>query len=493
MRIITTLTILTAILLTGCTDTQQKTAADTFTDQIIESLVYIDVSTNEYSQLHPWKRLDISQKTGYGCAVSQDKILTTAGNMLNAEYIKVKWARQTEYVQAQIEFIDYESDLCLLKLNTDQIKTPLTPVTFSNAYQKGAELNAYSISPTGTLITARAYLDTAKVRSCPTSYTSIINLIAANPSSPGAKGKLFCMNNKPIGIACKGYDNDIRLIPADKINAFLDDCSDGDYKGFGTIGFVAEQLDDPAIRSYLKLPEDKQGMLVCDVYTLGTGSSVLQLDDVILAIDSHPLNSYGRYSDPKYHEIMYHHLITSQPAGRPITFDVWREGAKQTLQTTVSNCRVDQMFIPYYSYSTQPEFIIVGGYLFQQLTAPYMRAFGEDMQSSVPPHLFNYYQQSSFKPTDQRTGAVVLSFVLPAETSLGYHNLGRIVVDTYNGKKINSIEDIIAAQKLNPDSQYDIVEFEQDYPTVVINRKEAAQTNMLIQQRYGVTKLQNTN
>ena len=87
MRIITTLAILIAITLTGCTPEQQKTS-DSFSDQIIKSLVYIDVSTNEYSQLYPWKRLDVKQSTGYGCAVAEDKILTTAGNITNAEFIK---------------------------------------------------------------------------------------------------------------------------------------------------------------------------------------------------------------------------------------------------------------------------------------------------------------------------------------------------------------------------------------------------------------------
>ena len=489
-----TLTLITALIIfAGCTPSMQKSASNPFADQITQSLVYIDVSRNEYSQLYPWKRLDMKQDSGFGCAISPDQVLTTAENLVNAEYIKLKWAGQTEYVSAQILFIDYESDLALLKLNTEQIKAPLSPITFKEKFVKNAELDSYCISPTGTLITGRAYLDTAKVRSPLTSYSDKLNLIVANSSSPGANAKLFCMNNEPIGIASKSYDSDAQLIPADMINAFLADCSDGIYKGFGAIGFLAEQLVDPALRNYLKLPEDIEGMLVCDVRTLGTASDILHPNDVIVAIDNHKLNSYGRYTDPTYGEIMFHNLITSRPAGSSITFEVYRDGSSQILQTTVTNFPVTDMLIPYYTYFTQPEFTVIGGYVFQQLTAPYMRAFGDNMQSSVPPHIFNYYQQSSFKPTAERDGIVVLSFVMPTQLSLGYHNLRSLVVKTYNDQQINSVADLIAAQGLNPDSKYDIVEFEQDYPTLVIDRAAAVQTNVQIQQLYGVSTLSHTN
>ena len=481
------------LLFAGCVPSQQKSTANSFSDGIAQSLVFIDISSDEYSQLYPWKRTEISQDNCFGCAVAPDRILTTASSLVNAEYIKVKWPGQTEYVRADILFIDCESDLCLLQLDTEQISQPLTPITFTEKYVKNAELDSYCISPSGTLITGRALLDTAKIRTAPASYSDILNLIVVNSSSPGAKAKLFCLDGKPVGIASKGFEGDAQLIPAEKINAFLADCQDGEYNGFGAIGFTAEQLVDPALRNYLKVPDDQEGMLSSDVYTIGTGSGILKRNDVIVAIDGHRINSYGRYDDPTYGEIMFHNLITSRPASAAITFEVYRDGSLRTLGTTVTNFDVNEMLIPYYAYSSQPEFIVIGGYVFQQLTAQYMRAFGDDMQSSVPPHMYNYYLQSSFKPTEERDGIVLLSFVLPTELSLGYHNLSRLIVESYNGRPVNSISDVIAAQNIDPESKYDIVEFEQDYPTLVIDRAAAKMTNTQIQQIYGVSSLSNTN
>ena len=465
-----------------------------FTDKIIKSLVYINVSSNEYSQFQPWRRNDISQDYGYGCAVSKMEVLTTAWNMLDAEYVKVLWAGQTQFVEAKVKFIDYESDLCLLELNKEAIKTELEPITFSDKYEKNQELGSYWITSTGTLITGRGYLDNAKVKNTTTSHTDVLHYIISNSSAKGSRGKLFCMDEKPVGIACWANDNEVRLIPGEKIKAFLEDCSDEQYAGFGATGFLAEQLIDPALRDYLKLTDDQDGgMLVSDVYTLGTGSDVLMKNDVILAIDGEELNAYGRYEDKKYGQIMYHHLITSKAKDDTIVFDVVRNGEVQSIEAAVKNFKASKMRVPWYGYSSQPEFAVMGGYIFQQLTRPYLRGFGDDIKGSVPPHLYNYLSKEAFKPTDEKSGIVILSYVLPTELSLGYHQLGRLVVTKCNGKEISSISDMLEAAKLNPDGKYDVIEFEQDQPTIVIDRTALPATNMMIQQRYGVSSLSNVN
>ena len=484
-------------MIAGCSDVQLKDSVATDTDfarQITQSLVYIDVSSYEYSQAYPWKRSAISQSAGYGCAVGPTEILTTARNVIGAEYIKVKWDRQTEYVRAKVKAISYESDLCLLELDKDAISTELRPISFHEKFQKNAELHSYWISSTGTLLTGRGYLDSAKMQVSTTSYVETLNFIVTNSSTPGGRARLFCMDEKAVGIAswASAESQKVRLIPAEAINRFLDDASGDVYKGFGAIGFEAQRLVDPALQKYLKLNGDPQGgMLVSNIYTLGTGCDVLKENDIVLAIDGNVLNSYGRFEDPQYGQIMFHYLITSRSVGDTLIFDVWRDGKKEKLEVTVKNFAASEMLVPYYEYGQQPEFIVTGGFVFQKLTRPYLATFGEDMKGTVPPHLYNYYGQMKFKPTPMRKDVVLLSFVLPAEINLGYHSMRQAVVSEFNGMKISTIGDIIHAQKLNPDSKYDVVEFEQDYPTVVIDRKALPQADAQISQIYGVSSMSN--
>ena len=69
--------------------------------------------------------------------------------------------------------------------------------------------------------------------------------------------------------------------------------------------------------------------------------------------------------------------------------------------------------------------------------------------------------------------------------------LDTLVVKKFNGRTVTSIEDIIEAQKANPNGKFDVVEFELDNPVVVIDREQLPKADMLIRQRYGINKLVN--
>ena len=83
--------------------------------------------------------------------------------------------------------------------------------------------------------------------------------------------------------------------------------------------------------------------------------------------------------------------------------------------------------------------------------------------------------------------------VLPTPDNRGYIGLGQMVVSRFNGMAIRSIDDILLAQKLNPDSKYDVIEFELDNPVVVIARERIAAANLFVQKNYVITKISNLN
>ena len=463
-------------------------------EELKKSLVYLNISAYAYDQMQPWKSADIIQKFGYGCAVGPYEVLTTARNVSDAAFIKARRYGQNEFIPAQVKVIDYESNLCLLQLDSDAVGEPLEPLTFAADYQKGAQLQSYWLSAGGHLTTGRGYLDKAKVYQSTTSYARFLNFAVANASHALAGARLYCMGQKPIGIACwaDGDSQEVGLIPAVTINHFLADARAGDYAGFGAAGFATRTLLDPTKRTWLKMPEDiKHGVFVSKVYNLGTGSDILKQNDVILAIDGQSLNPYGRFLHEQFDRISFHHLITGHNIGDTITFDIWRDGKAKQLKTKVRNFKASQMLVPYYEYGKQPEYIVTAGFVFQKLTRDYLQVWGDNWSGKVPPHLYHYYRDMSFQPTDQRSDIVILSYILPANINLGYHGLGRMVVRSFNGQEIATIGDILEAQKLNPESKYDVIQFEHDYPTVVIPRTQLQFADINIARTYGISKLTN--
>lgn len=457
------------------------------TEPMKESLVYLGISAYSYEQFQPWKPADIVRKNGYGCAVGPYEVLTTAWAVSDAAFIKVRRYAQNEFIPAKVKVVDYECNLAVLELEKDAAGAPLVPVEFDADYNEGNQLTCYWLSSGGHLTTGRGFLDRAQVRKSTTSYTRFLNYIVSNTSRETDRGQVYCDGRKAIGIACWHNDNEAGLISAITINVFLAQASRDEYKGFGAVGFAARNLLDPAMRSFLKMPADLQhGVYVSDVYNLGTGSGVLKKNDVILSIDERTLNPYGRFLHPEFDRISFHHLITSHEVGEMVKFEIWRDGKEQSLKVKAKNFESSQMLVPYYDYDSAPEYIVMGGFVLQELTRDYLEMWGDEFAGKAPPHLYHYYRDMTFKPTDERKSIVILSYVLPHDINLGYQRLGRAVVSKFNGMQVSDISDILEAKKLNPDSKFDVIEFEMDHPTVVIDRSELAAADIMIARRYGV-------
>ena len=298
------------------------------------------------------------------------------------------------------------------------------------------------------------------------------------------------MDENPIGIANWSSDTETGLIPAESINRFLSEARETTYAGFGAPGFETANLLDPAIRKFLQMPDSlRHGIYVSTVYKMGTGSSELAAGDVILAINGHAVNPYGRYLDTRYDRISFEHLIAKEKVGKTITFDLWRNHKEESVDVLVRDIKSNEMLVPHYEFGRRPEYLVLAGFVFQKLTRDYMAMWGDGWQGKVPPHLFQYYRDSAFNPTEDRSDVVMLSYVLPTEANLGFQQLGRLVVKSFNGEEIGSFQDLTAALQQTPESPFHVVEFELDSPTVVIAKGLVHHTNQQVMSLYGIPHL----
>jgi len=476
----------------------EQAGPDKAIEAVKQSVVYLQTAFYGYEPLQPWRHKALTHNQAYGCAVGEYEVVTTAWNVANLAFVRALRYGQNEFIGAKIKLVDYQSNLCLIELDRDAMTEPLKPLVFSEDYPKGSQVRFYWLSSDNRAYSGRGYLDRARVEQTNVSYEKRLHYVVANTSRRTGTGQLYCVDSatgpEPIGIACwSNDDKEAGLVPGELINRFLAAAKE-DYKGFGAIGFATSELLDPAMRSYLKMPPElKNGVYVSDVYTLGTGSDVLAKGDVILTIDGKTLNSYGRFEHPKYGWLDFEHLITTKTVGRKVLFELWRGGHKEEVSAKVKNFKASEMLVPYHEYGVQPEYAVIGGFVLQKLTREYLMRWGDDWAGKVSPHLYHYYRDLAYKPGPERKDIVILSYVLPAEINLGYKDLRQIVVSKFNGMKVSSISDIIEARKLNPDSEYHVIEFEMDNPTVVIPRDQLRQADMFISRNYGIRQLEHIN
>lgn len=463
------------------------------TEEMKDSIVFLETSAYGYDLSEPWKHKGLSQNWACACAVGEYEVLTTADNVVNLAFAKVLRYGQNEFVGAKLVVVDYRNNLCLIRLDPSELSKPLKPLRFVESYRKGAEVDFYWLSADSRLYNGRGHLDRVSVERTRTSYGRRLRYVISNASQRTGKAEVYCAGKSPIGIACwASRDKDAGLIPAETINGFLEAVRKGDYKGFGEVGFAISELLDPAMRSFLKMPASLGGgTYVADVYNLGTGSDVLKKGDVILKIDGYGLDPHGRFKHDKYEWLSSDYLITSKAVGESVLFDIWREGRRVDIRAKVKNFKASEMLVPFHEFDRQPEYVVTAGFVLQKLTREYMKEFGDNLAGEAPSHLYHYYRDLAFKPTDERKDVVILSYVLPAEINLGYTGLGQIVVSKFNGMKIRSVADVIEAQKLNPQSKYDVIEFELNSPAIVISREQLPTANQFVSSNYGIEKLSN--
>ncbi|MBL7214502.1 MAG: PDZ domain-containing protein [Phycisphaerae bacterium] len=459
------------------------------TEPMKQSLVYLEISNSQYEQYQPWKQSPLSKDEGYACAVGPYEILTTAENVMNAAFLQARCYAQNEYIPATIKVVDYEYNLCLLTLDKTAMEKPLKPLRFKEVFPKGQRLDTYWLSSGGHLTTARSTLDRAEMRFSNVSFVKNLYYLATNTSRAFGDGEICCNEKDVIGMACWGTGSDSGIIPAETISRFLSQANKETYNGFGLVGFEVFDLLDPTMRKYLKMPDQiKHGVYVNTVYHLGTGSKELKAGDVILSIDGHSLNPYGRYLHDEYDRLSFENIILQKSDGDEIPFEIWRDGKKQTIEVVARNFKSEEMLVPYYLYGRQPEYVVVGGFVFQKLTRDFFSMWGDGWAGKVPPHLYRYYRDMAFKPSEQRKDIVVLNYALPAEINLGYQQLSRLVVSSLNNNKIHSLKEFVDILNSDTESDFFVVEFEMDSPKVIIPRAQLNLENMKIAQIYGIPK-----
>lgn len=494
-NLLTAATVFVIGLCTSCRQYEASVDSRKLREAVSEdSLVYIQIASSRYDLFQPWKRNPSQTAVCYGAAVGPYEVVTIAEPFTYATLVQVKTQQEAQFVPAEIKVIDYDLNLCLLKLDEKALSAPLKPAEFQEKYKKNLELTGHWLAADGTVKTSRGYVDRVIVRNCPTSYQRTLTFVLSSTSRQTSRGEVFADRTGAVyGIAFDSTETEVALIPSQTIVSFLREAGQNKkYIGYGTPGFETYDLVDPTVRRYLNLPEEiKDGCYVSVVYAKGTGSDVLKAGDVLLAIDGKTIDSFGKYEHPDLEKISYEHLIHTRPLGEPVSFTVYRDGKKIEIASKSMRFDSSEMLVPYQEYGKQPKYFITGGYVFQKLTLDYLKLWGENWQGKVPPHLLHYYRNLTMNPPAGRKEIVILSYVLPADINLGYQNLGRIVVKSINGMEISQLSDIPTALNASPDTPFHVVEFEMGYPTVVIPKENLERFNQMILQLYGIPKSTN--
>jgi hypothetical protein len=98
---------------------------------------------------------------------------------------------------------------------------------------------------------------------------------------------------------------------------------------------------------------------------------------------------------------------------------IWRDAKPLEVEYRLPRFEYTNSLVPYAVRDQEPEYLIVGGLIFEPLTDAYLQSWGADWKRTAPFRL-NYYNHD--EPTKARPSLVLLSQVLPDPYNIGYQD-----------------------------------------------------------------------
>jgi hypothetical protein len=134
---------------------------------------------------------------------------------------------------------------------------------------------------------------------------------------------------------------------------------------------------------------------------------------------------------------------------------------------------------------------VLGGLVFQELSREYLKEWGADWEKKAPEQMvyYDHYQSDLFQ--GDRKHLVILSQVLPTEDSIGYEDLGALVVTKINDIPLTSIDDVPKALE-HPINGFHKIEFEENPSVIYLDARAVSEHEDDMMKTYGLPAVSQT-
>jgi S1-C subfamily serine protease len=300
-------------------------------------------------------------------------------------------------------------------------------------------------------------------------------------------------NNKLAGLLLR-YDSRSQLldaIPAPIITHFLKEAENQNYRGFPAAGFSFFPTRDPELREFSGETGKGGGVYITNVEPNTPAMKAgLQIGDIVTAVANNDIDQNGNYVDPLYGKIEFTNLLTAHAyAGDVVPFRIQRNGKPMQLNVTLEHRDAKDYVSPPYNFDQPPRYYVVGGLIFQELSRQYLKEWGPAWQREAPQRLvyLDRFQSELFPQGNRRV--VILSQVLPANSTIGYDDLSYLTVTRVNGKEIKSLGDLAEAVKQPIEGGFIKIETEEDPKQIELDAAQVAAEAPNLQENYGISAL----
>jgi hypothetical protein len=322
------------------------------------------------------------------------------------------------------------------------------------------------------------------------SQTSLLTLEVATGAEGLGESEAVIADGEVAGLLTGRAGDTFAALAAPVLGQFLAGAAAGDWRGFPRAGLAWEDLSNPALRAALGLVPGESGVRLTRVAPNGSAGGILRPGDVLLELDGVKIDANGRYEHPVYGRMLFAQLFADgRKPGDSVPVKVLRAGERLELKLPLKRMLPEDDKVPPYLFGRGPEYVIAGGLVFQELTRPYLGAYG-DWTRRAPPRLTVALDREGQEPDPEWPRIVLLASVLPDPANLGYQDLRDLIVEKVNGRRIGSLDHLRQALA-QPNGPFHVVELlpGQGARRLVIGVDEARAAVARLQRAYGVPSM----
>ena len=459
------------------------------------SLVRVNVTGQPFDFVRPWQKKAPFSKRALGAVLAGGRVLVTADLVANQNYVELERAESGDKTAANVAVVDYESNLALLEPADKKFLEGLTPLQLALDTVVGDRLAALQLESTGALVLTEGLVTTIQMTRYPADLGQFLTYrISMSLQYRDNSYTVPLVKNNKLAALLLRYDQRTQVvdaIPAPVIAHFLKDAEKLPYEGFPSAGFGFFPTRDPQLRKFAEQSGKPAGVYVTSVDPNSPAAKAgLQVGDIVVGIGSNEIDQNGNYVDPLYGKIEFTNLITAKAfTGDTVPIHLQRAGKPMQVELVLTHRNADEYVIPPYAFDRAPSYLILGGLIFEELSRQYLREWGANWIKDAPQRLVykDRFQSELYPEGDRRV--VVLTQVLPANTTIGYDDIGYLSVRKVNGKEVKSLADLAEAVK-QPIDGFITIETEEDPKQIALDAKQVKDEEDALRQNYGLPALQ---
>ena len=418
------------------------------------SVLRVHSTRQEWNAGQPWEKLPPARRSSLGAVVGHHRILTTAEMVADATIIELETPDGLQLATASVVAVDYSANLALLTVADEKaaaaLFSGLRPVEPAPPLPLDSPIDIVQIEDNGNaLVTPGTVLGVEVTAPYLPGEFFLSYRVKASMQTAASSFTLPAFSNGRLAGILNTYDSEDQvcdILASPVIGLFLKDAEDGSYAGFPALGVSIATTEDPNFRAWLKLPDDAGGLYLGTVRKDGPADKAgAKKGDVLLHINDAAIDRLGYFEHPVFGRLYWSHLVKgSQADGAKVRLGILREGKPLEIEAILEKPDPEQDLVPVHIHGRAPRYLVKGGFIFQELTQPLLRAFGDKWREEAPLSLIDPLENPDAY-RDRMDRVVVVTGVIPTPATLGYEALRNLIVTEVNGKPVRDMASLFKA------------------------------------------------